>query len=102
MTQFMKILGALLLAVLMTACGGGGGSPGTTTSGVPTTPTGTSTVAVTTTTAVVSPTLTVTDFALFTDKTAMNNSGTDKAQLTVVAVDANRNVVSGAKVAVAT
>jgi hypothetical protein len=102
MTQFMRMLGALLLAGLMTACGGGGGSPGVTTSGAPTTTsTGTSTVAVTTTTAVVSPTLTVTDFALFTDKTTMNNSGADKAQLTVVAVDANRNVVPGAKVSVA-
>jgi hypothetical protein len=30
MTQFLRILGGLLLAILMTACGGGGGSPGTT------------------------------------------------------------------------
>jgi hypothetical protein len=103
MIQFMRILCGLLFASLMAACGGGGGSPGVTTSGAPTTTsTGTSTVAVTTTTAVVSPTLTVTDFALFTDKTTMNNSGADKAQLTVVAVDANRNVVPGAKVSVAT
>jgi hypothetical protein len=29
MTQFLRILGGLLLAILMTACGGGGGSPGT-------------------------------------------------------------------------
>lgn len=33
MTQFLRMMGALLLAVLATACGGGGGSAGTTTSG---------------------------------------------------------------------
>ncbi|HXD39746.1 MAG TPA: Ig-like domain-containing protein [Ramlibacter sp.] len=87
MTQFLRMAGGLVLAALMTACGGGGGSPGTTTAGG--------------TTVDGSPTLKVTDFALFTDKTTLNNSGTDKAQLTVVTVDANRNAVTGAKVSVA-
>jgi hypothetical protein len=83
------MLGALLLAVLMTACGGGGGSPGTTvgTGGTGTNPVGTVTAS-------------VTDFALFTDKNSITNGGTDKAQLTVVAVDASRNVVPGAAVSV--
>jgi hypothetical protein len=106
MTHYLRILCALLFAALMTACGGGGGSPGATTGGTTggtgTNVDGTTTTPVTTTTAVVSPTLAVTDFALFTDKSTINNSGADQAQLTVVAVDANRNVVSGAKVAVAT
>lgn len=89
MTQFLRMLGALLLAVLVTACGGGGGSAGATaTGGSTSTPGGTVTAS-------------VTDFALFTDKTTMNNGGADKAQLTVVAVDAARNVVPGATVAVA-
>ena len=91
MMQFMRILCGLLFAALMTACGGGGGSAGTTNTG-----------GGTGTTAGGTPTLTVSDFALFTDKTQINNSGIDKAQLTVLAVDANRNVVSGAKVVVST
>ncbi|MEO7392847.1 MAG: hypothetical protein ABIU58_11775 [Ramlibacter sp.] len=79
------------MAVLMTACGGGGGSPGTVTvgGGSSSLPGGTATLA-------------VTDFALFTDKTTVNNNGTDKAQLTVMAVDSNRNVVPGAAVTVTT
>jgi hypothetical protein len=44
----------------------------------------------------------VTDIVLFMDKAAINNSGTDKAQLTVIALDTNRNVVSGATVLVTT
>ena len=91
MKYFLRILGGLLLAALMTACGGGGGSPGTVTgsSGGSSIPGGTSTLA-------------VTDFALFTDKTTVNNSGTDNAKLTVIALDKNRNVVPGAGVTVTT
>ena len=44
----------------------------------------------------------VTDMVLFLDKATINNSGTDKAQLTVIALDSNRNVVSGATVLVTT
>lgn len=61
----------------------------TPTTPTPTTPTGTVTVP-------------VTDMVLFVDKATINNSGTDKAQLTVIALDINRNVVSGATVAVTT
>jgi hypothetical protein len=39
---------------------------------------------------------------LFLDKSTINNSGSDKAQVTVIALDASRNVVSGATVAVTT
>ena len=87
MMYFLRISGGLLLAALMTACGGGGGNPGGTATGSGSVPGGTATLA-------------VTDFALFTDKTTLNNSGADKAQLTVVAVDSNRNVVPGAGVTV--
>lgn len=89
MTQFLRMLAALLVAALVAACGGGGGSPGAVAVG-----TGPSSIPGGTAT------LSVTDFALFTDKTTMTNGGTDKAQLTVVAVDAQRNVVPGAAVAV--
>src|SRR3989339_838941 len=44
--------------------------------------------------------LAVSDFVLLLSKNAMNNSGADSAQLTVVSVDANRNVVPGASVVV--
>ena len=44
----------------------------------------------------------VTDMVLFLDKATINNSGSDKAQVTVIALDTNRNVVSGATVAVTT
>jgi hypothetical protein len=59
MTQFMRMVGGLALAALMTACGGGGGSPGTTTSGTGTTPsgTGTTTTVTGTTTAAATPTV---------------------------------------------
>ena len=87
MKYFLRIWGGLLLAALMTACGGGGGSPGATAGGNSSLPGGTATLA-------------VSDIALFTDKTTINNSGADKAQLTVIAVDANRNIVPGASVTV--
>jgi hypothetical protein len=94
MMQYLRILCGLLLAALMTACGGGGGSPGATTvGGSPTTPT----TPVTSTA-----TASVTDFALFTNKQSINNTGAETALLTVVAVDENRNVVPGAKVTVST
>jgi hypothetical protein len=41
-----------------------------------------------------------TDFALFLDKTTINNSGSDTAKLTVLALDSNRNVVANQPVAV--
>ncbi len=88
MTQFLKVFLGVLLAALLVACGGGGGSAGTTPGTVPSTPEGSATAV-------------ISDFAVFTDKTTLNNSGTDRALVTVVALDANRNVVSGARVSVA-
>lgn len=90
MKNCIKLAIGLFFAALLAACGGGGGSAGATTgsSGGGTTPGG-------------SATLSVTDFALTMDKTTILNGGTDTAQVTVVAVDGNRNAVTGAAVAVA-
>ena len=89
MNRYIKALGTLFLAGVLAACGGGGGSAGNT-GGDPGDP-GTT-----------DPTERVADFAVFTDKTTIANNGIDTAELTVVAVDGNRNVVSGATVTVNT
>lgn len=87
MIRYAKLFIAFFLSALLAACGGGGGSPGTTTgssgggSGR-------------------SPTASVNDFAIYTDKAIIANTGTDKVLVTVVAVDAGRNIVSGATVLV--
>lgn len=90
MIRSMKALGALLIASALVACGGGGGSPG----GTSNTGGGGGTTT--------NPTTAVADFAVFTDSATITNNGTDSALLTVVAVDANRNVVPGATVVVST
>jgi hypothetical protein len=86
--RFVKIFLVGSLVAMLAACGGGGGSPGatpnTTTSVPPTT---------TTTTAV-----TAADFLLGFDKTAISNTGSDKVVLSIVALDASRNVISGVPV----
>lgn len=89
MNRYMKALGSLLLAGVLAACGGGGGSSGNN----PTDPTDPNTP---------NPTARVADFAVFTDKTTIINNGSDTAELTIVAVDGNRNVVPGATVTVNT
>lgn len=89
MIQILKLLTAVLLATLLMACGGGGGSAGTVANSGSTSAGSTATAA-------------VTDFAMFTDKASITNSGTDTALVTVVALDANRNIVPGAKVQVVT
>lgn len=86
----LKFLGAVLLAGVLAACGGGGGSPGTTSSG-----SGTQNPAPTTATA------SAASFVYQMDKTTINNSGSDKALLTVTALDTNNNPVSGVSVTVA-
>ncbi|MFC5500430.1 hypothetical protein ACFPOE_23005 [Caenimonas terrae] len=90
MTRYLKPWAALLVAAFLTACGGGGGSPGATSTGGGVTPTDPTAVA----------TASVADLAIYTDKSAMSNSGTDKVTVTVVAVNANRNAVTGATVTV--
>jgi hypothetical protein len=96
MNRNMKALAALLLAAALAACGGGGGSAGSTGTpptggnpgGTPVDPADPNALA----------TARVADFALVTDKSAVNNTGADTAKVTVQAVDANRNVVPGATV----
>lgn len=83
--RYLKSWVLVVLAVLLTACGGGGNPGGGTT----TTPTDTTAS-------------TVTDFYIYTDKTIVNNGGSDKAQLTVVTINASHNIVAGAAVAVST
>ena len=82
MIRQLKFLGSLLLAAGMVACGGGGGSPGATPGTNPSTPVASS-------------------FVYQLSKTSINNSGGDSTVLTVTALDASRNPVAGAAVAVA-
>lgn len=90
MTRYLKLGTAFIFAALLAACGGGGGSAGTTATGGGGTPTDPAAVA----------TASVADIAIYTDKATMSNSGSDKVIVTVVAVNANRNAVVGAKVTV--
>lgn len=90
MIRYLKLLAAFSVAVMLAACGGGGGSPGTTTTGGGGTGSTPGSIA----------TSQVADIAVYTDKSSMSNSGTDKIIVTVVAVNANRNAVSGATVVV--
>lgn len=85
----LKIWLSIGVTAVLFACGGGGGNPGTTSS------TGSSSGSS-------SGTAGVADFAMFSSKTSMTNSGTDKVQLTVIALDENRNVVPDASVLVST
>jgi hypothetical protein len=87
MNRYIKALGTMFLAGVIAACGGGGGSSGNN----PNEPDPGN-----------DPTARVADFAVFTDKTTINNNGLDTAELTIVAVDGNRNVVAGAEVTVNT
>lgn len=88
MTKILRLLGCMLMVVLVTACGGGGGSAGT--------------VPGQTDSPADAPTKRVTDFAVYVSKSTLNNGGTDTSAITVVAVDAARNVVAGAAVTVST
>ena len=88
----MKLFKCLLAGVIvmtLAACGGGGGA-----AAVDGAASGTGGGTSKTTPVIVS------DFVLLLDKNSINNSGTDKAQLTVTTVDTNRNIVLGAQVAV--
>lgn len=99
--RFMKHIGCMLLVATLLACGGGGGSPGATTGGTTGTPTNpTPTDPTPTDPTPVNPSTLVADFIIELDKTTIANSGSDKAVLTVTAVDANRAIVAGATVAV--
>jgi hypothetical protein len=95
--NFLKTLVSLMLLALMAACGGGGGSAGATSTGTTTT-TGTGT---TTTTGTTTATVSLSSFIYQLDKASLNNGGSDKALLTVTALDANNNPVTGAAMTVA-
>ena len=91
MKNCIKLAIGLFMAALLVACGGGGGSAGATAGG---SGGGTSTPGG-------SATLSVSDLALTIDRTSIFNGGTETAQVTVVALDGNRNAVGGAAVSVA-
>ncbi|MEI8029876.1 MAG: Ig-like domain-containing protein [Comamonadaceae bacterium] len=76
----IKFVAVLVVAVALAACGGGGGSARA--------PVTTSTTPTPTTAAAAS-------LVLSLDKTSVKNTGSDKALLTVTALNAARNVVSG-------
>lgn len=83
MSKIFKLISALVLASLMTACGGGGGSPGQTPgSGTPSGATATDLI-----------------FDLG-GKSTITNSGSDLATLTVTVLDASRNVMPDVPVSV--
>lgn len=91
--NILNLLGGVLLVALV-GCGGGGGSAGTPATGTGSTnPTGTVTNTVT---AVVAA-----DFIFELDKQTIASAGNDKVLLTILAVDANRNVVANVPVSVA-
>lgn len=96
--NFIKCVAALGLSLALAACGGGGGSAGTPVTGTDSTATPPGSAA----SAPIAATLAVSDFVLILSKNSINNSGTDSAQLTVTALDVNRNVVPGASVVVTT
>jgi hypothetical protein len=87
--RLFRTLVGLLLAAALVACGGGGGSAGTTGTGSRSdsgSGSGTPTVA---------------SFIYQLDKNSITNAGSDKALLTVTALDANNNPVSGVSLSVA-
>jgi hypothetical protein len=83
--RLFKTLAGLMLAATLAACGGGGGSAGTTSPGAGAGTPGTATLA---------------SFIYQLDKVSITNSGSDKALLSVTALDANNNPVSGASLSV--
>lgn len=88
--NILKYVFGLVVAAALAACGGGGGSAGSVgggsggsggTGGTPATPTAAS-------------------FVFTLDKSSISNAGSDKALLTITALDSSRNVVSGIPVSV--
>jgi Bacterial Ig-like domain (group 1) len=97
--SFSKYLVGVTTVIALTACGGGGGSSGTSPNSATTAP-----VAVAPALAASVPTTAasvVADFIFELDKTSVLNTGSDKAILSVLVLDKNRNVVSGIPVSVA-
>lgn len=88
MNRLTKMLGGLLLAGLVAACGGGGGSSGATPGGGNGEP------------GPGQETPTIVSMIYQLSKPTIQNSGTDASLLTVTALDANNNPVSGATLSV--
>lgn len=86
MSRFWKTGVALVLATLLAACGGGGGSAGSCVFSCDGSTPGTS----------------ASDLTLVLSSNSVGNSGSDTVTATVTAVDANRNIVSGANVVFST
>jgi hypothetical protein len=87
--MYLRFISMVMLTVLLAACGGGGGSAGSNgEEGVGSGSSGGTVTAV------------VSDFQLSFNKSTLSNSGGDEVELTVVALNAANNVVSGADVAV--
>jgi Invasin, domain 3 len=93
--QYLKFaFWAALVALTVAACGGGGGCASS--ANCATTTTGTETPSTPTTAASAS----IANFTVAIDKIIVKNDGVDSTTVTVTALDANNNVVSGAAVSV--
>jgi hypothetical protein len=93
--NLIKLMTCVATVVTMAACSGGGGSSGS----VPNATQATGT----TTTSPITPigsTVNVTSFVFSLEKPSIANNGVDQSKFTVVALDANNNVVPGAVVSV--
>ena len=89
--SLLKYVASLAVAVALTACGGGGGSAGTVSG-----PASGASAPSNSTTVSTAPS----GFVFTLDKSSINNSGTDKALLTITALNAARNVIPGVPVSV--
>lgn len=86
--NLLKYVMSLAIAMTLTACGGGGGNPGTPSGSPSPAASGPASSA------------TAASFVFTLDKSSISNAGSDKALLTVTALDASRNVMSGVPVSV--
>lgn len=101
--MFIKSVSAYIASVVLAGlvgCGGGGGSAGTPATGPGSI--GSQNPTVTSTAVVGTPTVapTAADFIFELDKQSILTAGTDKALLSILAVDSNRNVVANVPVSV--
>jgi hypothetical protein len=87
----------IIITLIISGCGGGGGSPGTP-MGSDKSETSNSNSEVTGASNGSDPLPTADDFNLVFDKLNIKNSGSDKATITVTALDSNNNVVAGVPV----
>jgi Bacterial Ig-like domain (group 1) len=100
--RFSKHILGFLATIALVACGGGGGSSGASPNTAVTPGAGSAALAPASAASVpVTAGSVVADFIFELDKTSVLNTGADKAILTVLVLDKNRNVVSGIPVTVA-